>query len=140
MLHDLGWQARPWPRDVHHVSSVVTVCVQNTTELSETVSHLGANGSWYRSQALSVGLHCGQEWWSGFRLASENAVKLGLTPGPFVPKPNHGTDGQYYDMRDLGSIVSSRPLASMAGDSDCYLLGYSVGRHPCRLRQSRTVP
>jgi hypothetical protein len=29
MLHGLGWQARPWrPRDVHHVSSVVTACLQ----------------------------------------------------------------------------------------------------------------
>jgi hypothetical protein len=66
---------------------LVTPCLQSTSKLSETVAHLGIKGFWHRSQTVSVGLRCGQEWWSGFRLGRENTVKPGLTPGLFVPKP-----------------------------------------------------
>jgi hypothetical protein len=54
-------------------------CLQSTSGLSETIAHLGINGSWYRPQTVSVGLRCGQEWWSGFFLGRKNTVKLRLT-------------------------------------------------------------
>jgi hypothetical protein len=63
------------------VVSPTTPCLQSTPNLSKTVDHLGLNGSRHRPQTISVGLRCGREWWSGFRLGSKNTVKHRLTPG-----------------------------------------------------------
>jgi hypothetical protein len=59
------------------------------------------------------------------------ACAIRTTRGLFVPKPSRGADCQGCDMPDLGTSVRQRPLASAAGGSDCYSLGYSA---PGRLR------
>jgi hypothetical protein len=65
----------------------MSTCLQSTSKLSETVAHLGIKDFWHRSQTVSVGLRCGQEWWSGFRLGRKNTVKPRLTPGSGKPRP-----------------------------------------------------
>jgi RimJ/RimL family protein N-acetyltransferase len=67
----------------------LTPCLRSTSGLSETVAHLGVGGFWCRSQTVSVGLRCGQEWWSGFCLANRNAVKLRLTPCTVQMRATH---------------------------------------------------
>ena len=50
-------------------------CLQSTSELSESVAELGSDGPPRRPQTASVGLRCGQKWWSGQRTGSKNTVK-----------------------------------------------------------------
>ena len=46
--------------------------------------------------------------------------------GLFVPKPSNDADCQGCGLPDLGIIVHRCLLSSVAGDGDCYSLGYSV--------------
>jgi len=48
--------------------------------------------------------------------------------GLFVPKPSRRADCQRCSVPELGITVRQRPLASVAGDGDCYSVGYSVRR------------
>ena len=112
----------------------LSTCLQSTPKLSETVADLAINGSANRPQTASVGLRCGQQWWSGCLARRKNTVKRSLTFDPrrlasFVPKPTSDVDCQGCGMPDLGSIVHRCPLASAADGGDRYSLGYSVLVH-----------
>jgi hypothetical protein len=57
----------------------VSLCLQSTSKLPKTVSHLVVKSSSRRAQTACIGLRCGQDWWSGFRSGTRNTVKLWLT-------------------------------------------------------------
>jgi hypothetical protein len=79
-------------------------CLQSTPKLSETVAELAINGSADRPQTASVGLRCGQHWWSGCLARRKNTVKRSLT----------------FDPRRLAS--SSRSQVSVRSGSGALLL------------------
>jgi hypothetical protein len=59
-------------------------------------------------------------------LPTQARLDLAVHNGLFVPKPTSDVDCQSCGVPDLGSDVHRRPLASAAGGSDSYSLGYSI--------------
>jgi hypothetical protein len=72
-------QRQSWSLDLRSDGPVVIPCLQSTPRLSEAVSDVAADGSLVRSKTASVGIRCGQGWWSGSLDASRNGVKAILT-------------------------------------------------------------
>jgi hypothetical protein len=119
-----GWTDGP---DASLCLTAVTPCLQSTFELSEIVSHLGV-GDWARrSQTVSVGLRCGQVWWSGVCPGTKNGVKSELTR----VSPPRNRVGHHSSMTALTLVLS------IWGASLSTVLGVVtlVDRHRLRRRQ-----
>jgi hypothetical protein len=102
----------------------LTPCLQSTSRLSEAVSHVAIDGSGVRSQTASVGLRCGQGWWSGSRDGSKNSVKPILTVTPSSRSQLLMRTLQDHSAPELGIIVHRRLLAAVVRGSSSYSVGY----------------
>ena len=74
---------------------VVSVCLQNTPGLSETVAHLGVAVTACPSGSACVGSRCGQPWWSAIAdlaslLQPRQLVALGIISDGYVLQDGSG--------------------------------------------------